>query len=110
MSEKWLNGIYLTTDVVLDHPDYVTRLRDEIGLNTVVLGFTGEMSDEVMKQAGMDIPSRDRSEPVSGSGLEALVTEMEQHFQPVEGSASMSEDEKNEMYRKLVETVFGEEK
>ncbi len=49
MSEKWLNGIYLTTDVVLDHPDYVTRLRDEIGLNTVVLGFTGEMSDEVMK-------------------------------------------------------------
>ncbi len=49
MSDSWLTGIYLTTNVVLEHPDYVTRLRDEIGLNTVVLGFTGEMSDEVMK-------------------------------------------------------------
>jgi hypothetical protein len=48
-SNDWLTGIYLTTSVVSDHPDYVTRLRDEIGLNTVVLGFTGEMSDEVMK-------------------------------------------------------------
>jgi hypothetical protein len=49
MAESWLTGIYLTTDVVLDHPDYVTRLRDEIGLDTVVLGFTGEMPDAVMK-------------------------------------------------------------
>lgn len=49
MSVDWLTGIYLTTSVVLEQPDYVKRLRDEIGLNTVVLGFTGEMSDEVMK-------------------------------------------------------------
>ncbi|MCH7971791.1 MAG: bifunctional nuclease family protein [Chloroflexi bacterium] len=85
------------------------RPSDAIALATH-MGSPIFVSDEVMKQAGMDIPSRDRSEPVSGSGLEALVTEMEQHFQPVEGCASMSEDEKNTMYRKLVETVFGEEK
>jgi len=45
----WLTGVYLTTNVVLEDPDYAIRLRDEIGLNTVVLGFTGEMPDEVMK-------------------------------------------------------------
>ncbi len=49
MSNGWLTGIYLTTDVVQNHPDYATRLRDEIGLNTVVLGFTGTMPDSVMK-------------------------------------------------------------
>ena len=49
MSDDWLTGIYLTTNVVQDHPDYVTRLRDEIGLDTVVLGFTGTMPDRVMK-------------------------------------------------------------
>lgn len=44
----WLTGVYLTTDVVQKDPDYAVRLRDGIGLNTVVLGFTGEMPDEVM--------------------------------------------------------------
>jgi hypothetical protein len=45
---NWLNGLYLTTDEVLNYPDYITRLRDEIGLNTAVLSFTGEMSKEVL--------------------------------------------------------------
>ena len=44
----WLTGIYLTTDQVLKYPDYVTRLRDEIGLNTVVLDFSGELPQEVL--------------------------------------------------------------
>ena len=48
MTDNWLTGLYLTTDVVLKYPDYVERLRDEIGLNTVVLSFTGEMSEEVL--------------------------------------------------------------
>ena len=48
MTDSWLTGIYLTTDVVLKYPDYVERLRDEIGLNTVVLSFTGEMSEDVL--------------------------------------------------------------
>lgn len=47
MSSDWLTGIYLTTNVVLDHPDYATRLRDEIGLNTVVLDFTGELPADI---------------------------------------------------------------
>ena len=48
MTNNWLTGIYLTTDVVLKYPDYVERLRDEIGLNTVVLSFTGQLSEEVL--------------------------------------------------------------
>ena len=48
MTDNWLTGIYLTTNVVLKYPDYVERLRDVIGLNTVVISFTGEMSQEVL--------------------------------------------------------------
>ncbi len=48
MTNDWLTGIYLTTNEVLNYPDYVERLRDEIGLNMVVLSFTGEVSDELM--------------------------------------------------------------
>ena len=29
-TNDWLTGIYLTTNEVLKHPDYVERLRDEI--------------------------------------------------------------------------------
>ena len=47
--DDWLTGIYLTTDVVLKYPDYVTRLRDEIGLNTVVLDFSGELPEDATK-------------------------------------------------------------
>jgi hypothetical protein len=45
---EWVNGIYLTTDMVLKYPDYVERLRDEIGLNTVVLSFNGELPKDVL--------------------------------------------------------------
>ena len=48
MTSDWTTGIYLGHDQVLSYPDYVTRLRDEIGLNTVVLSFTGEMPDDVL--------------------------------------------------------------
>ena len=48
MTDDWLTGIYLTTDEVLEYPDYVERLRGEIGLNTVVLSFTGQLSGEVL--------------------------------------------------------------
>ena len=48
MTNNWLTGIYLTTGEVLKYPDYVERLRDEIGLNTVVLSFTGQLSEEVL--------------------------------------------------------------
>ncbi|MEC9378116.1 MAG: hypothetical protein VX528_04045, partial [Candidatus Latescibacterota bacterium] len=45
----WRTGIYLTPDIIQKHPVYVERLRDEIGLDTVVIPFTGELPDEVMK-------------------------------------------------------------
>ncbi|MDE2742296.1 MAG: hypothetical protein OXI58_11965 [Gemmatimonadota bacterium] len=48
MTNNWLTGIYLTTGEVLNYPDYVERLRDEIGLNTVVLSFTGQLSEKVL--------------------------------------------------------------
>ena len=48
MTSDWTTGIYLVPDQVLNHPDYVTRLRDEIGLNTVVLLFNGEMPEDVL--------------------------------------------------------------
>ena len=50
-TDDWLTGMYLTTDVVLKYPDYVERLRDEIGLNTVVLNFSGELPDDVLAKS-----------------------------------------------------------
>ena len=47
----WLTGIYLTTNQVLKYPDYVERLRDEIGLNTVVMDFSGELPKAVLAKS-----------------------------------------------------------
>ncbi len=47
----WLTGIYLTTNQVLKYPDYVERLRDEIGLNTVVMDFSGELPKDVLAKS-----------------------------------------------------------
>ena len=50
-TNDWLTGIYLTTDKVLKYPDYVERLRDEIGLNTVVMDFSGELPKHVLAKS-----------------------------------------------------------
>ncbi len=63
------------------------------------------VSDEVMEQAGIDVPSS----TAPGRGLDATVTEMEEHMQPPSHGACLTEDEKDEAYRKLAETVFGQE-
>jgi len=47
-NDSWKTGIYLTPDIIQKHPVYVERLRDEIGLDTVVIPFTGELPDNVM--------------------------------------------------------------
>ena len=47
MTDSWRTGIYLTPGVITGHPDYVKRLRDEIGLDTVIIPFTGELPPEV---------------------------------------------------------------
>jgi hypothetical protein len=47
-NDSWKTGIYLTPDIIQKHPVYVERLRDEIGLDTVVIPFTGELPEDVM--------------------------------------------------------------
>ena len=49
--KNWLTGIYLTTDQVIKHPRYIERLRDEIGLDTVVLSFAGEIPEELLARS-----------------------------------------------------------
>ena len=51
MSADWRTGIYLTTGNVLDHPDYARVLRDQIGLNTVVLSFSGALPQSVLERS-----------------------------------------------------------
>ncbi len=43
----WRTGVYLTTAQVEQDPEYSLRLRDEIGLTTVVLSFSGTLPEEV---------------------------------------------------------------
>ena len=50
-TSDWLTGIYLTTSEVLKYPDYVERLCDEIGLNTVVMSFSGELPERVLAKS-----------------------------------------------------------
>ena len=46
--ESWITGIYLSTGEILEHPDYISRLQGEIGLNTVVTDAGGELPDELL--------------------------------------------------------------
>jgi hypothetical protein len=47
-------GIYLSPGIVIDNPDYLTALRDELGLNLVILGYSGELPPEVVKESPFD--------------------------------------------------------
>lgn len=49
LPSDWRVGIYLSTDVVLQHPDYLRVLQQQIGLNTVVLSFTGDLPQNVRR-------------------------------------------------------------
>ena len=59
-TNDWLTGIYLTTDEVLKYPDYVERLRDEIGLNTVVMNFSGELPERVLAKSPYGVACRQK--------------------------------------------------
>ena len=61
-TEDWRNGVYLTTREVLAQPDYVLRLRDEIGLDTVVLDSAGLSS----------VRAAPRGTPMSGCAAKYL--------------------------------------
>ena len=52
--QSWRTGIYLTPDVIQKHPGYVERLRDEIGLDTVVIPFTGALPLRRCHQCGRE--------------------------------------------------------
>jgi hypothetical protein len=107
-----LEGDVFYAVVIVSGPNGIRELdarpSDAIALATRVSSPIF-VAGEVMERAGIDIPSHDRSQPALGSGLDALVSEVERHFQPVSGRACISEEEKSEAYRKLAETVFGEE-
>jgi hypothetical protein len=47
-------GIYLDSRQILDNPDYVPRLRDQIGLNLAVVSFSGQVSPEVRARSPFD--------------------------------------------------------
>ncbi|MDA0748317.1 MAG: hypothetical protein O2954_17510 [bacterium] len=67
MSAPERTGIYLTTDVILNNPDYVKALQDGLGLNLVVLSFSGELPQDVLSASPYD------STPLSDKCLHDLV-------------------------------------
>jgi hypothetical protein len=64
---KKRTGIYLTTQQILDNPDYVRVLRDRIGLDLAILGFSGEAAPRVLAQSPFD------GVPLSDACLHSLV-------------------------------------
>jgi hypothetical protein len=51
VADNWRVGIYLGTDVILQHPDYLRQLQSQIGLTTVVLSFTGDLPEDVRRKS-----------------------------------------------------------
>ncbi|HMN29565.1 MAG TPA: hypothetical protein PKE45_15550 [Caldilineaceae bacterium] len=47
-------GIYLTPQVILSNPGYLEVLRDQLGLNLLVLVWNGELPPEVLAQSPYD--------------------------------------------------------
>jgi hypothetical protein len=47
-------GIYLTPSQILRNPGYLETLRDELGLNLLVLIYTGELPQRVLAQSPFD--------------------------------------------------------
>lgn len=47
----WRTGVYLTTSQCRDDPAHAAWLRDEIGLTTVVLSFSGVLPDNVLARS-----------------------------------------------------------
>ncbi len=67
MKKKKRVGIYLTSKVIRDNPDYLKALRDQLGLNLVITGFAGELPLEVLKESPYD------GTPLSDECLDTLV-------------------------------------
>ena len=66
MDKKKRTGVYLSAQLVLDNPDYVEVLRDQIGLNLAIMGFSGTLPEEVLARSPFD------AVPVSDECVAAL--------------------------------------
>ena len=67
VEKKKRTGIYLSTQQVLNNPEYVPVLRDRIGLNLAIISFSGEVSPEVLEKTPFD------RVPLSDACLHSLV-------------------------------------
>ncbi len=67
MSASHTVGLYLDTPTILDAPGYLEALQEHLGLNLVILGFSGELPESVLALSPYDaiLPSDD--------GLQALL-------------------------------------
>ena len=67
MNHKRRIGLYLSAPVVLRNPNYVPVLQDKLGLNLVILGFSGEVTPEIKAFSPFD------GFPLSDENLRDLV-------------------------------------
>ena len=67
MDKRNRTGVYLTTKLVLDNPDYIKALVDGIGLNLAILGFSGQLPEDVLAKSPYD------GVPLSDECLHAIV-------------------------------------
>lgn len=47
-------GLYLNPDAIVDHPDHLEILQNQLGLNLIILSFTGELPQNVLAQSPFD--------------------------------------------------------
>ena len=66
MAKKKRTGIYLSASDILDNPGYVETLREQIGLNLVIMGYSGAPSQHVLDRSPFD------ARPVSDACVESL--------------------------------------
>ncbi len=59
-------GIYLDAGSVLRNPDYVPVLRDQLGLNLVIMGYTGTLTPKLRARSPFD------GQPASAAAVSAL--------------------------------------
>lgn len=54
MDTKKKVGLYLDSKTILAHPAYLPTLRKEIGLNLIIIGFSGELPEKVRATSPFD--------------------------------------------------------
>jgi bifunctional DNase/RNase len=65
------------------------------------------VADEVMESAGFDAPEHAGGDTERGRGLDAIVAEVEEWLKPRDPQHSISQEERDESYRRLLALIFG---